>query len=599
MAVQAAAGLETVVAVAGALIAGVAVVPIPPDSGPLERQHIIADSKAELILGEGPTDSSIPLIPIDIHARSATSYPEPSAAATALIMYTSGTTGAPKGVVLSRASIAADLDALAHVWNWTPEDTLVHGLPPLFHVHGLILGVLGALRVGSPLIHTVRPTPDSYAAAGGSLYFGVPTVWSRVCGDPSAAAALRSARLLVSGSAPLPVPLFERMKSLTGLAPVERYGMSETLITVSTTHDGERRPGWVGHAVPGVRTRLRGENGELSAHDGEQLGQLEVAGAVLFDEYLGNPSKTAESMTEDGWFRTGDIAVIDDSGFHRIVGRESVDMIKSGGYRIGAGEVEQALLAYPRRSRGRRRRYAGRRSRPAHSRLHRRGGRSRLRCGFGLRRRITVDPQAPTPGLSGGQLAPPQRYGQSPEEAADALKVCLFHSKRARSLPGDHDDGISHPIVEAAYVPCATDRNDDRDRNSDCYQRTENARDTAQRHRIQHADELVTTTEHGQRRNSRSEVHGGDHECIPFEGLRQGRTRTSYRANAYSEGEFAQGYPRMPTLPIRSTRSNRSRSAGQSDPNLSGRNRSRIRFRASRWRSFRRRPTQLREWQNR
>ena len=119
------------------------------------------------------------------------------------------------------------------------------------------------------------------------------------------------------------------------------------LITVSTTHDGERRPGWVGHAVPGVRTRLRGENGELSAHDGEQLGQLEVAGAVLFDEYLGNPSKTAESMTEDGWFRTGDIAVIDDSGFHRIVGRESVDMIKSGGYRIGAGEVEQALLAYP------------------------------------------------------------------------------------------------------------------------------------------------------------------------------------------------------------------------------------------------------------
>ncbi|MCY4671937.1 MAG: AMP-binding protein, partial [Rhodococcus sp.] len=276
VAVQAAARLETVVAVAGALIAGAAVVPIPPDSGPLERQHIIADSQAELILGDGPSDSSIPLIPIDIHARSATSYPEPSAAATALIMYTSGTTGAPKGVVLSRASIAADLDALAHVWNWTPEDTLVHGLP-LFHVHGLILGVLGALRVGSPLIHTFRPTPDSYAAAGGSLYFGVPTVWSRVCGDPSAAAALRSARLLVSGSAPLPVPLFERMKSLTGLAPVERYGMSETLITVSTTHDGERRPGWVGHAVPGVRTRLRGENGQLSAHDGEQLGQLEVA----------------------------------------------------------------------------------------------------------------------------------------------------------------------------------------------------------------------------------------------------------------------------------------------------------------------------------
>jgi fatty acid CoA ligase FadD36 len=115
VAVQAAAGVDTVVAVTGALIAGVAVVPIPPDSGPLERQHIIADSKAELLLGEGLSDSSNPLIPIDIHARSSTSYPEPNAAATALIMYTSGTTGAPKGVVLSRAAIAADLDALAHV----------------------------------------------------------------------------------------------------------------------------------------------------------------------------------------------------------------------------------------------------------------------------------------------------------------------------------------------------------------------------------------------------------------------------------------------------------------------------------------------------
>ena len=128
-------------------------------------------------------------------------------------MYTSGTTGLPKGVVLSRRALAADLDGLAEAWEWTPDDTLVHGLP-LFHVHGLVLGVLGALRVGSRLLHTGKPTPTAYAAAAGSMYFGVPTVWSRICAEPAAAAALRGARLVVSGSAPLPVAVFEQMQAL-------------------------------------------------------------------------------------------------------------------------------------------------------------------------------------------------------------------------------------------------------------------------------------------------------------------------------------------------------------------------------------------------
>ena len=148
-------------------------------------------------------------------------------------MYTSGTTGLPKGVVLSRRAVAADLDGLAHAWQWSPVDTLVHGLP-LFHVHGLVLGVLGPLRVGSRLIHTGKPTPQAYAAADGTMYFGVPTVWSRVCAEPPMASALRRARLIVSGSAPLPVAVFEQMQALIGQAPVERYGMTETLITTST-----------------------------------------------------------------------------------------------------------------------------------------------------------------------------------------------------------------------------------------------------------------------------------------------------------------------------------------------------------------------------
>ena len=346
VAIDATATLETVIAVTGCLMAGVPAVPVPPDSGPAERDHILRDSGAQLWLGGRREDVTLPHVPIHARARSGSTYAEPDPGTTAMIMYTSGTTGAPKGVVLARSAIAAGLDGLAEAWDWSPDDTLVHGLP-LFHVHGLILGVVGALRHGSPLVHTVRPTPESYAAAGGSLYFGVPTVWSRVCADESAARTLGSARLLVSGSAPLPVPVFEKVAALTGHQPIERYGSTEALITLSTRVDGERRPGWVGLPLTGVETRLVDENGGPVPHDGETIGRLQIRGATLFDGYLNRPDATAEAFDAGGWFRTGDVAVIDESGMHRIVGRESVDLIKTGGFRVGAGEVETALLGHP------------------------------------------------------------------------------------------------------------------------------------------------------------------------------------------------------------------------------------------------------------
>ncbi|MFJ6721909.1 AMP-binding protein [Streptomyces sp. NPDC091259] len=327
-AVTATASLETVAAAVGALLAGVPLVPLPPDAGPAEREHILRDSGAVEIdvdfARKGPDRG---------HRPAADGEP-------ALILYTSGTTGPPKGVVLTAAAIAADLDALAEAWQWSAEDTLVHGLP-LFHVHGLVLGVLGALRTGSRLVHTGRPTPEAYAAAGGSLYFGVPTVWSRVAADPRAAAALSGARLLVSGSAALPSPVFRDLEALTGHRPVERYGMTETLITLSGRAGGDVRPGTVGTPLHGVRTRV-------AAEPGAEIGELQLTAPTLFSGYLGRPEATAAAYTEDGWFRTGDIAAVDEDGVHRIVGRASIDMIKSGGYRIGAGEIENALLDHPK-----------------------------------------------------------------------------------------------------------------------------------------------------------------------------------------------------------------------------------------------------------
>ncbi len=323
VAVTATASLETVVAVVGGLLAGVPVVPVPPDAGDLERGHILRDSGAALLLdGGAPIELSPP--------GNAAPVPED----TALILYTSGTTGAPKGVPVRRTAIAATLDGLADAWAWTPEDVLAHGLP-LFHVHGLVLGVLGALRVGCRLVHTGRPTPEAYAAAGGTLYFGVPTVWSRICAEPSAARALRPARLLVSGSAALPAPVFDRLTDLTGHRPVERYGMTETLITISGRADGERRPGYVGTPVRGVETRIEGA---------DEPGELSVRGPMVFHGYLHG---AAPGPDPDGWFRTGDLATIEPDGWHRIVGRAGTDLIKSGGYRIGAGEVEDALLTHP------------------------------------------------------------------------------------------------------------------------------------------------------------------------------------------------------------------------------------------------------------
>lgn len=370
VAVDATASLETVVAVLGALRAGVTVVPVAEDTGPDELRHVLTDSRSELVVVGAERLEAVRVLlgaagcghlPVQaVDARTTWSGPSPvaipaappastSAAPPALVLYTSGTTGPPKGVPITAAAIAFDLDALAEAWDWTAGDTVVHGLP-LYHVHGLVLGVLGPLRSGGRLVHTGRPTPEGYAEAvagrGGTLCFGVPTIWGRLSRSASAS-AMRGARLLVSGSAPLPEPVFDAVAERCGHRLVERYGMTETLITLSGRVDGPRSAGWVGHPLPGVEARVVDETGGLVAADGESIGGLQVRGPTVMSGYLHRQPDPSMFAVGD-WFVTGDVAAVAPGGEHRILGRASTDLIKTGGFRVGAGEVEAALLAHPR-----------------------------------------------------------------------------------------------------------------------------------------------------------------------------------------------------------------------------------------------------------
>ncbi|MFE0494454.1 acyl-CoA synthetase [Streptomyces albidoflavus] len=362
VAVWATPSLETGVAVVAALLAGVPAVPLNPKAGARELTHILADSDPALVLaapGEVLPEELAGLARRDVATDpealpGAVALPaEPGPEAPALIVYTSGTTGPPKGVVLPRRALTSTLDALQDAWQWTADDVLVHGLP-LFHVHGLILGVLGPLRRGGSLVHLVRFSTDGVRRAleeGATLMFGVPTMYHRIAeeaaGDPALAAALARARLLVSGSAALPVHDQERIAAATGRRVVERYGMSETLMNTSVRADGEPRPGTVGVPLAGVALRLVEDDGsEIAEWDGETVGEIQVRGPNLFTAYLNRPDATAEAFDGD-WFRTGDMAVREPDGYVRIVGRRATDLIKSGGYKIGAGEIENALLDFP------------------------------------------------------------------------------------------------------------------------------------------------------------------------------------------------------------------------------------------------------------
>lgn len=353
--------IETPAAAVAIAAAGFVLVPLDPKLGSLELAHVVKDAKPAIALAADPSavegKTSLTTLPLTASLRSPRTLlgttrridDEPL-----LVLYTSGTTGLPKGAVLSARNVAFDLDGLAKAWKWTREDTVVHALP-LFHVHGLVLGLFGSLRVGGALHWFPRFEPREIADAlgqGTTVFFAVPTMYHRLSeaaeNDPSLLSGLRHARLLVSGSAALPQRDQARIEQLTGRRVVERYGLTETIINCAVRIDASPTPGSVGPGLDGIEVKLvDDQRRDLDARDDATLGEVAVRGPNVFLGYLNRPDATAAVKDADGWFFTGDIACMREDGSVRIVGRRATDLIKCGGFKVGAGEVEAALLEHP------------------------------------------------------------------------------------------------------------------------------------------------------------------------------------------------------------------------------------------------------------
>ena len=345
--------------------AGGIAVPLAVSHPAAELEYVIGDSQAAVVIGrDADADLLAPLasaagarwltVEDALAGPAAEVLPHIGAPRRAMIVYTSGTTGRPKGVVSSHSVVGAQISSLVSAWGWSPRDRLLLVLP-LHHVHGIINGLGSALAVRA----TCEMMPkfdaavvwDRLASGDITVFTAVPTIYSRLIAawdgasphrQETLSAGVSTVRLMMSGSAALPVHVFDRWREITGCTLLERYGMTEIGMALSNPLAGERRPGTVGQPLPGVEVRLVDDQ-RLPFEDGP--GELEVRGPSVFVEYWNRPDETGAAF-RDGWFRTGDVAVVED-GYYRLLGRTSVDIIKTGGFKVSALEIEEVLRTHP------------------------------------------------------------------------------------------------------------------------------------------------------------------------------------------------------------------------------------------------------------
>jgi len=355
-------GYQYAVVQEGIWRAGGIAVPLALSHPPPELEYVLRDTAADIVVFDAPSSARLGSLPAEVGARlmmvedllaGATAARDCGVcpADSALIVYTSGTTGKPKGVVSTHANLAAQIGSLLAAWEWSAADRLLLVLP-LHHIHGILNGLRCALAAQATC--EIHPNFDvdhcwSRLASGEiTVFTAVPTVYQRLITGWDAASAedrvrlstgAAAARLMMSGSAALPIPVLQRWREISGHTLLERYGMTEIGMALSNPLRGDRRPGAVGVPLPGVEVRLVGEDGK-PVHDGSP-GELEVRGPSVFREYWQRPAET-EAAFRAGYFRTGDMAVLED-GMYRLLGRTSVDIIKTGGFKVSAVEIENAL----------------------------------------------------------------------------------------------------------------------------------------------------------------------------------------------------------------------------------------------------------------
>ncbi len=358
-------GVEFAAALAGTWLAGGVAVPLAVTDPAAELDYLLRDAAADvLIAGPSFVHTAAPLA-ADAGVRLRTTLEVMSAALSdlpviasdrrALIVYSSGTTAKPKGVVTTHANVTAQVSSLLTAWEWTPEDRTLLVLP-LHHVHGLVNVLTSAMWAGAACEMLPRFDAETTWARLGSgeisVFTAVPTIYQRLiaCWESASderrlawSAGARRARLMMCGSAALPLHVLQRWEEITGHVLLERYGMTELGMALGNPLHGVRRPGFVGTPLPGVDVRLVDEQGSEVGAD--MPGEIEARGPNVFLEYWRRPDVTRVAF-RDGWFRTGDVAVMTD-GAYRLLGRMSVDIIKTGGYKVSALEIEDALRAHP------------------------------------------------------------------------------------------------------------------------------------------------------------------------------------------------------------------------------------------------------------